>query len=164
MDLRKIILIKLKMNWKCMHWRTGSALVQIISTPSPPLLEQLLTNCQLSAYQQTSAKFESKIQKFSLKKLFENAVCEMVAILSKGRWVKSKFISVTLLMSLRMKYILFCAICMCIYNYIHWSDSAQTQVYVYMYIHSCDYIPQNCHRIECWILHIPLNHYNVLCK
>ena len=62
---------------------TRSALVQIMACRLfgvKPLPEPTLTYCQLNPWGQTSVKFESK---------YKNIVCEMEAILSSGRWVKS---------------------------------------------------------------------------
>ena len=51
------------------------------------LSEPMLTYCQLNADEHISVKFYSNF-KFSFKKML--SVCKMVAILSKGKWVKEK--------------------------------------------------------------------------
>ena len=62
---------------------TGSALVQIMACRlirTKPLPEPILTYCQLDPQEQTSVKFIHE-------SAFKNAVCEMAAILTRGRWV-----------------------------------------------------------------------------
>ena len=51
-----------------------------------PLPEPILTSCQLDPKEQTAVKFDRNT-KFSIhkNKSFENIVCEVVAIFSKGR-------------------------------------------------------------------------------
>ena len=90
---------------------TGSSLVQLMACRlfgTKPLPEPVLFYCQLESWQQVSVKFESKFYHFHSRKCiwkfqwnlnqhsiifipenaFENVVCQMVAILSKGRWVE----------------------------------------------------------------------------
>ena len=49
-----------------------------------PLTEPVLTYCQLDPQEQTSVKFESHYKTSIHENAFENVVCEMAAILSKG--------------------------------------------------------------------------------
>ena len=44
--------------------------------------------CQLDPWDETSVKFETKCKTFHSWKSIGNIVCEMTAILSRGRWVK----------------------------------------------------------------------------
>ena len=48
-----------------------------------PLSKPVLGCCQVDPYEQTSVKFESKHKIFIDKNVFENVICEMVAILSR---------------------------------------------------------------------------------
>ena len=69
-----------------MHQWTGSALVQIMTCRlfgAKPLPEPILTCCQLDPWKPTSVKYDIH------ENAFENAVCEIAAILSRGRWVNS---------------------------------------------------------------------------
>ena len=69
---------------------TGSASVQVMACRllgAKPLLEPMLPDCQLDPYEQKSVKFESKYKDFIHENADENVVCEMAAILSRGRWV-----------------------------------------------------------------------------
>ena len=54
-----------------------------------PLAKPTLAYYQLDPLEQTSVKFDSKYKIFIKEKLFENIICEMAAILSRGRWVDS---------------------------------------------------------------------------
>ena len=58
-----------------------------------PLPEPKLTYCQLDPYEQTSMKFKSKYKLFIQENTSEYVVCEMAAILSRGRWVKGQAIT-----------------------------------------------------------------------
>ena len=70
---------------------TRSTLVLVIACRlfgAKPLLEPMLTYCQLDYWKQTSVKFKSKLQHFLSRKCTENVICKIMAILSRGRWVK----------------------------------------------------------------------------
>ena len=54
-----------------------------------PLREPMLTYHQVDPEEQTSVKFESNTKIFIHENAFENASCEMAAILSRGRWVNA---------------------------------------------------------------------------
>ena len=74
----------------CMCRWTGSSLIQVMACrlfSTKPLPEPMLTFSQLDPLEQSSVKFESKHKIFIDQNAFEK-VCKMVAILSKGRWVK----------------------------------------------------------------------------
>ena len=49
-----------------------------------PLFEPMLEYCHL---EQTLVKFLSKLKNFIQENALESVVCEMAAILSRGRWV-----------------------------------------------------------------------------
>ena len=75
--------------------RTGSTLVQVMAGHlfgAKPLPEPMLTYCQMDPKEQTSEKFESKYKTFPSWKPFEDVVCEMADILSRGRWVNNIFL------------------------------------------------------------------------
>ena len=70
----------------------GSALVQTMDGRrfgAKPLSKPMLDYCQLASWGQTSVKFQLKKIIIIQKSAFEIIVCEMAAILSRGRWVKS---------------------------------------------------------------------------
>ena len=70
----------------------GSALVQIMACclfGAKPLFKPTLGYCQLDHKGQTSGQFENT-KLFIHENAFENIVCEMAAILSRGRWVKRR--------------------------------------------------------------------------
>ena len=73
---------------------TGSALVQIMAcrlSGAKPLPEPMLPYCQLDPWEQTSVEFESgEIKPFHSQKFVEIVICEMVAILSRGRLVNHR--------------------------------------------------------------------------
>ena len=54
---------------------------------SKPLPEPMLLYCQLDHWEQTSVKYKSKYKAFIQENAFENVVCEMAVILSRGWWV-----------------------------------------------------------------------------
>ena len=65
----------------------GNHLVQVmVCRPigAKPLPEPMLTYCQLRPSVQTSMKSESKFKIFNNENAFENVVCELAAILSRG--------------------------------------------------------------------------------
>ena len=70
----------------------GSALVQITACRlcgTNPLSTPMLGNCQLDPQEQISVNFESKYKTFHSRKcIWKYRLCEMVAILSRERWVK----------------------------------------------------------------------------
>ena len=68
----------------------GSTLVQIMACclfGAKPLSKPMIGYCQLDRYEQTS--FQSKSKTFLSRKCTWNIVCDMAAMLSRGRWVKS---------------------------------------------------------------------------
>ena len=70
----------------------GSALVQIIAWRlfgAKPLSKSMLGYCELDPYEQTSVNFQSKYKTFHSRKRILKIVCEMAAILSRGRWVNA---------------------------------------------------------------------------
>ena len=72
-----------------MRQGTGSALVQAMACclfGTKPLPEPMLIFRQLDPCEQTSVKFQSKYFFFFHENTYENVVCEMAAILSRGRW------------------------------------------------------------------------------
>ena len=73
------------------HW-TVLALVKIMACRlfgSKPLSKPMLVYCQLDPWEQTLLKILIKIQSFFiLENAYENIVCEMAAILSRGRLVE----------------------------------------------------------------------------
>ena len=72
---------------------TSSALVKVMAFclfGTKPLLEPMLTYCQLGPKDQTSVKFKLKYKIFIHKDAFENVICEIPAILSRDRWVNSR--------------------------------------------------------------------------
>ena len=96
-----------------MLWWTGSTLAQeiayfLFSTKALP--ETKTIYCQLGPQEQTWVKFESNTKLFNQEIAFENVVCVMVTILSRGRWVdyaKSPTLSTIIfpkVISLHLKY------------------------------------------------------------
>ena len=68
-----------------------SALIQMACRlfSAKPLSKPMLDYCQLHPYEQTSVKIFNQNTKCSIhQNAFENTFCEMVAFLSRGRWVK----------------------------------------------------------------------------
>ena len=68
----------------------GSALDQIMACHlfgAKPWSKPMLDCCQLNPYGQTSVKFNQTAKLFIHLNSFENIVCEMAAILSRGTWV-----------------------------------------------------------------------------
>ena len=53
-----------------------------------PLSKAIFVYWQLDPYEQISVKFQSKCKKNSVR-ASENIVCEIAAIVSKGKWIKS---------------------------------------------------------------------------
>ena len=66
----------------------GSALVRVMGchlSGAKPLPEPILPYCKLDHWEQTSVKFELKLNKIVIREnAFESVVCEMEAILSRG--------------------------------------------------------------------------------
>ena len=65
----------------------GSALLQIMVCRlfgAKPLSEPMLEYCQFDPWQQASMKFQQKFNTFIHVNAYENIVCEMAAILSRG--------------------------------------------------------------------------------
>ena len=76
--------------YTCMRQWNGSAVVQVMACRlfgAKPLPEPMLTYFQLNPYEQTTVKFAFKYIFFIVENAFENVVCEMSDILSRGRWV-----------------------------------------------------------------------------
>ena len=72
-----------------MSQRIGATLVQIMACRlfgAKPLSKRMLGYCQLNPLKLTSVKFESKYKLFIHENARESVVCEMTAILSRGRW------------------------------------------------------------------------------
>ena len=72
---------------------TGSALVQAMACHlfgAKPLPEPMLAYCKIDPLGQILVKFESTYKTFIHENVFEKAVYEMAAILSRGRWVNRK--------------------------------------------------------------------------
>ena len=70
----------------------GSALVQIMACRlfgAKPLSEPMLGNCQLDPWEQNLWKSNWNSCIFMQENTLENVVCETVAILSRGKWIKS---------------------------------------------------------------------------
>ena len=68
------------------HW-PGSALVQAMTcrlSGAKSLPEPMLTYCQLGHLEQNSVTFEKKSNIYIQENAFEDVVCEMAAILSRG--------------------------------------------------------------------------------
>ena len=66
---------------------TGSALVQIMACcliGAKPLSKPMLGYCQLDPYEQTSVKSNQNTKLFIHENAFENIVCRMTTILSRG--------------------------------------------------------------------------------
>ena len=59
-----------------------------------PLLEAMLTYCQLEPWGHTSVKFNPNTKLFKDKNVLENVVCKMAAILSSERWSNEGFANV----------------------------------------------------------------------
>ena len=73
-----------------MHKWTGSQSLQVMPASlfgAKPLPEPMLNYCQLDPSEETPVKFDSKYKTFIYENAFENFICKMVAIYSKGRWV-----------------------------------------------------------------------------
>ena len=76
--------------YTCMRQWNGSAVVQAMACRlfgAKPLPEPMLTYFQLNPYEQTTVKFAFKYIFSIVENAFENVVCEMSDILSRGRWV-----------------------------------------------------------------------------
>ena len=75
-----------------MHQWFESALVQIMAWclfGAKQLSKPVLGNCPLDPKQQPSVNFNQITKRFSHENAFENVVCEMVAILLRGRSVNA---------------------------------------------------------------------------
>ena len=69
---------------------TGTPLVKIMACRlfgAKPLSKPMQGYCQLDHEEQISVKFQSKYKFFIHENAYENIICEMAAILSRGRWV-----------------------------------------------------------------------------
>ena len=72
---------------------TGLALIQVMAWllfGAWPLQESMLIYCQLDHCKQILVKFASKCKTLHSENSFENTVCELEAISSRGRWVNNK--------------------------------------------------------------------------
>ena len=78
----------------CIRQWIGSALVQIMACRlfgTKPLSKPMQSYCQLDLRNKLKWNFNQNTKLFIHKNVSENIVCEMAAILSRRRWVKSKW-------------------------------------------------------------------------
>ena len=76
----------------------ASSLVQIMACrlfSAKPLPEPMMTYCQLEPSNKLQWNWDQNTKLFIHKNTFENFICEMAAILSRGRWVNMHLDSIT---------------------------------------------------------------------